>query len=202
VRDKDQILLESIYFKILLENEEPKTSSLSTKDLYNFYYLFTLLSRKEISGEYGEYIAKEYMKRYKEKYLRLFKDLLYKQVLKYINRNRIDPEVTMERLQSGKDSSKELYEMMKGTYRSDMVRRNDVWNLIGEYLVELDNATEINKIGFFIDRLNNCIHNTKELILSKFSNGYQLIQVFNNIHNAPSLNSYKQFVDKDLREMN
>jgi hypothetical protein len=202
MRDRDHLFLESLYSKILLENEEPKTSSLSTKDLYNFYYLFTLLSRKEISGEYGEFIAKEYMKRYKEKYLRLFKDLLYKQVLKYINRKRIDSEITMERLEKGKDSSKELYDMMKGTYRSDMVRRNDVWNLIGEYLVELDNATEINKIGFFIDRLNNCIHNTKELILSKFTNGYQLIQVFDNIHRAPSLNSYKQFVDKDLRELN
>jgi hypothetical protein len=200
MKDKDQILLESIYSNILLE--EKTISNLSPKDLYNFYYMFTLLSRKEISGEYGEYIVKEYMKRYKEKYLRLFKDLLYKQVLKYINRNRIDPEVTMERLESNKDNSRELYEMMKGTYRSDMVRRNDVWNLIGEYLVELDNVTDINKIGFFIDRLNNCIHNTKELILSKFTNGYQLIQVFDNIHRAPSLNSYKQFVDKDLRELN
>jgi hypothetical protein len=202
MKDKDGLILEKLYLNILLENEAPKVSSLSPKDLFNFYFLFTLMSRKEISGDFGEYTAKEYMKRYKEKYLLLFKDLLYKQVLKYINRNRIDPDVTMERLERGKDNSKELYEMMKKTYRSDMVRRNDVWNLIGEYLVELDNATDLNKIGFFIDRLNNCIHNTKELILSKFANGYQLIRTFDEIHRAPSLNSYKQYVDRDLRELN
>lgn len=202
MKDKDGLILEKLYLNILLENEEPKTSSLSTKDLFNFYFLFTLMSRKEISGDFGEYTAKEYMNRYKGKYLLLFKDLLYKQILKYINRKRTDSDVTIETLNKNKDNSRELYEMIKKTYRSDMVRRNDVWNLIGEYLVELDNATDLNKIGFFIDRLNNCIHNTKELILSKFTNGYQLIRTFDEIHRAPSLNSYKQYVDRDLRELN
>lgn len=187
---------------LLLKEEEEKLANLSSRDLYNFYFLFTLMSRKEISGEFGEYITKEYMKRFKEKYLSLFKDLVYKQILKYINRGRVDPDVTKERLEENKNSPKGLYELMKHTYRSDMVRRNEVWNMIGEYLAELENATELNKIGFFIDRLNNSIHNTNEIILSKFANGYQLIRTFDEIHNAPSLNSYKANVDRDLRELN
>lgn len=187
---------------ILLKEENEKKLNLISRDLYNFYFLFTLLSRKEISGEFEEYIAKEYMKKFKEKYLFVFKELLYKQILKYINQNRVDSDVTIERLKANKNNSSDLYEMMKHTYRSDMSRRNEVWNMIGEYLKELDDVSEINKVGFFIDRLNNCIHNTKEIILSKFDNGYQLVRTMDEIHNAPSLNSYKNNVDKDLRQLN
>ena len=53
-----------------------------------------------------------------------------------------------------------------------------------------------------MDRLNNSIHNTQELLFSKFSNYRQLQEAFDSIHNARDTRAFSQRVDKDLRESN
>ena len=71
---------------------------------------------------------------------------------------------------------------MRKTYRSDMKRRNDRWEYLTENLAELQKTSETSKIMFYIDRINNAIHNTQESIMSKFRHGYILIYALNDCH--------------------
>lgn len=188
-------------YKLLMEQIEEAGFRLSTSDLYNFYYLFTLMTQNQVRGEYAEYVAGEFLNRMKNKYLVLFKQLLFEQIQKYIKRGRVDPEVTMEVLNEKRNSARGLWELMQKTYRSDVRRRNDVWNLVGEYVSGLEDVKLPERIGYFIDRINNCVHNTGEIILSKFSNYSELVRVFDEIHHASSLDVYKRKVSKDIREI-
>lgn len=185
---------------LFLESEE-MINELSPSDLYNFYYIATLVSMNKIQGEYANFIVKDFIPKLKSKYLRIFGELCYKQIKKYISRNRIDHDLTMELLEHNKDNYKMLDELMRKTFRSDMKGRNDVWNLITENLYKLSTSGSIKDICFYIDRLNNCIHNTNELIFSKFVNASKLMSAFDEIHNAPTLNAYKNKVAKDIREL-
>lgn len=188
-------------YRLLMEQLEESGFRLSTSDLYNFYYLFTLMTQNQVKGEYAEYVAKDFLNRMKNKYLVLFKELLYVQIRKYISRRRVDADVTMEELDKNRDSTSGLLELMKKTYRSDMRRRNDVWNMVAEYVNGLDGARLPDRIGYYIDRINNCVHNTGEIILSKFSNYSELMRVFEEIHHANNLEAYKRKVSKDIREI-
>lgn len=193
-------------FELYYENfdssdSSEKTSALSHYDLYNFYYLATLLSMGLVDGEYSHFIAKDYLGKLKEKYVRVFSGLVYDQIVKYVERGRVDQDLTMEVLQNAKNSPRELDILMNKTFRSNMKDRNRVWNLVSKYVLELSNAISMKDICFFIDRINNCIHNTSELLFSKFSNAQILMSAFDTIHNAQSLNVYKSKVNKDIREI-
>ena len=189
-----------IYY--ILEGVGPDMGTLTRQDLYNFYYLITLHSMGQITDDYGKFIINEQFKRLKIKYVELFSHLLYEQIKKYIKRGRVDLEVSIENLEKNKNNPPKLYDLMSKTYRSDMKRRNDVWNFVAEYVMKLASSNNIKDIGFFIDRINNCIHNTQELLFSKFPNAQSLMQAFDQIHKAPSLNAYKSFVSKDIRDIN
>jgi hypothetical protein len=186
--------------EIITEQTDDKVF-LSTSDLYNFYYLATLQSLGKINDDYSRFIAHEFFNYIKKKYLILFGDLVAKQIAKYITRKRIDPDVTFERLSNNSKNYKELNEMMNHTYRSDMRRRNTVWNIVTENLYKLSESSDIKSICFHVDLINNCIHNTGELLFSKFSNAYELLRTFDEIHDAKSLNAYKNKVKKDIREI-
>jgi hypothetical protein len=84
---------------------------------------------------------------------------------------------------------------MRQTYRSDMKRRNDVWNNITEHLKGLA-ARSPRDIIFRIDRLNNAIHNTNELLFSKFKNAGELMDAFEAINDARDERAYSRNVDK------
>ena len=187
--------------KFFLIQESQLSSTLSPTDLYNFYFIATLSSMGRLNGDYANFIADDFLKKLKQRYLVIFKELLYHQIRKYISRRRTDSDLTMDVLESNKNNAHQLYEMMKKTFRSDMKRRNDVWNLIGEYTEALEGSGSLKSIIFYIDRLNNCIHNTQELIFSKFPNAQMLLSTFDTIHHAQSLNVYKNKVSKDIREL-
>lgn len=180
---------------------ESLTTTLYPKDLYNFYFLATLLGMGSITGDYAQFITSDFLQSLKKRYLVIFKELLYNQILKYVKRGRVDSDLTMENLDSAKDSGRGLYQLIQKTFRSDMKRRNDVWNFIGEYLAALENSNTVKDIAFYIDRLNNCIHNTHELIFSKFPNAEALLSTFDEIHKARSLDAYKSKVNRDIREI-
>lgn len=171
----------------------------SVADIYNFYYLNTLYVNGQAKGDYAKFIMDETVNRVKNRYVRIFSDLLKEQLVKYIKRKRVDSHVTQEKIDNA--SPYELWELMQGTYRSDMKRRNDVWNLLGEYNYKLSSAQSLKDKFFFIDRINNCVHNTSELMFSKFSNASELLRAFEEVHNAQSLNAYKHKVSKDVREV-
>lgn len=180
--------------------ESLNVSRLSPRDLYNFYYLWTTILEKG-TNEYNSHVALKYLNRWKHIYIQIIGEIVYKQIRKYISRGRVDNDVTMEILEKNKTNYSKLNELMHKTYRSDMKRRNDVWNLITEYLEKLDRSNTIKDLFFYIDRLNNCIHNTSELLFSKFDNAQELIQAFEFIHYAKNLREYARFVDKEIREL-
>ena len=181
-----------------LEEGQEAETRLTPRTLYNLYYIAT---EPEPTSEYGREITNEYIDKYKRLYVDVFSNLVRQQIQKYIGRGRVDSNVTKKSLDKA-DTPAMLDELMRGTYRSDMRRRNDVWNLVTEHLKNLSLAkTKKDKI-FYMDRLNNSIHNTQELLFSKFSNYRQLQEAFDSIHNARDTRAFSQRVDKDLRESN
>jgi hypothetical protein len=184
-------------FELFIEQFVSENPTVS--DIYSFYYLNTLFVNGQAKGDYAKFIMDETVNRIKNRYIRIFSNLLKEQLVKYIKRKRVDNHVTQDKID--KASTFELWEMMKGTYRSDMKRRNDVWNLLAEYVYKLSNAQSLKDKFFFIDRINNCVHNTSEFMFSKFTNAPELLRAFDEIHNAQSLNAYKHKVTKDIREI-
>ena len=102
----------------------------------------------------------------------------------------------------GPNVFKQLKKWMAQTYRSDMSRRNVVWDRVAENAESLSAAyagNNLDRMAYSIDRLNNDIHNTQELVLGKFSS--ELEQAFNTAHNADHPKEYKQYVPRDLRSI-
>ena len=174
---------------------------ISPKTLYNFYHLATLESQGRIKSEYGQGLMKEYLGAYKQRYLDTLGPLVADQIRKYIGRGRVDEPVTEEALEAAVNDPEKLDELMRQTYRSDMKQRNDVWNNITEHLKGLAAARTPRDIIFRIDRLNNAIHNTNELLFSKFSNAADLMDAFEAINDARDERAYARNVDRDLRQI-
>jgi hypothetical protein len=169
--------------------------------LYNFYHIATLESQGRIKSDYGRELVREYLTAYRQKYLDTIGPLVADQIKKYIGRGRVDAPVTQEALDAAADDPAALDELMRQTYRSDMRRRNDVWNNITEHLRGLAAAGTTRDIIFRIDRLNNAIHNTNELLFSKFRNAGELMDAFEAINDARDERAYGRMVDKDLRDI-
>jgi len=174
---------------------------ITPKTLYNFYHLATLESQGRIKSEYGQSLMKEYLDVYRQRYLDTIGPLVADQIRKYIGRGRVDEPVTEEALEAAINDPEKLDELMRQTYRSDMKRRNDVWNNITEHLKGLEAARTPRDIIFRIDRLNNAIHNTNELLFSKFSNAADLLDTFEAINAARDERAYARNVDRDLRQI-
>lgn len=174
---------------------------ITPRTLYNFYHLATLESQGRIKSEYGQGLMKEYLDIYKQRYLDTIGPLVADQIRKYIGRGRVDEPVTEEALEAAVNDPEKLDELMRQTYRSDMKRRNDVWNNITEHLKGLEAARTPRDIIFRIDRLNNAIHNTNELLFSKFSNAADLMDAFEAINAARDERAYARNVDRDLRQI-
>jgi len=179
------------------------SGELTTKDIYNFYFLFTIASYQPqaLQTDYGKFIKDEYLRVLKLKYTTLFKRLLFEQIKKYVVRGRIDPDFPKEKLAEGAPSldANELLTLIKKTFRSDMQRRNDVWIMAAEFLSNLEASSTSKDIFIWIDRLNATVHNTQTAILGKVS--YDLVAAYDKVHQAKSLNDYKPLVDKDLRQL-
>jgi len=174
---------------------------LNPSDIYNFYFLWWLyVDRPNLfQSDYGKFILDEFSEKLRNKYVRLFKQLISEQLQKYAARKRIDPDFDASKI-SPSAPAKTLYDLMQKTFRSDMQRRNDVWNIIAEHTAILETAKTPKDIFVSIDRLNAAIHNTNTSVLGKFIGGQNLIAAYDTTdkHNPQY---WKQHVDKDLRQL-
>lgn len=153
--------------------------------LYNFYYVSYIYENQKYSNEYA---VGSFLNSLRLEYLNSFKKMIINQIIKYMDRGRVDDDIydIMKKKNLNIDNLKITYELldrlMRKTYRSDMRRRNVVWEYLTKHLAELEKSKKIKDIIFNIDRINNAVHNTDELTLSKFKDGYKLEETFNEIH--------------------
>lgn len=153
-------------------------------------------------------LAHFYLKEIQDLYISVFTELLTKQIEKYVSSGRIDMQqgkpafdVRQIRAASPQQRPALIKSMMAQTFRSDMQRRNEVWNQIADHLYNLANTGLINKICFYIDRINNSVHNTKTLVLDKLPNGMELLQAFDNAHKARNPREFARFVSPEIRRL-
>ena len=166
--------------ELQLEEEE----NLKPEDIYNFYYLNYLLTdpneRSNLSSDVVNSSRFE-INLLKKKYLDSFLPIVRAQLQKYLERGRVDSQSFKEKdLQTA--NYENLDQMMRMTYRSDMKRRNTNWENLTTNLSGLQHTSELKQVMFFIDRINNTIHNTQEAMLVKFPNGQELIQALGDAH--------------------
>jgi hypothetical protein len=161
--------------------------------IYNFYYIYFKFQQNPKVSK----IILDYIKEIQNIYLTQFKGLIINQIKKYIGRRRIDTDFPVD-IKLDNESLEMLDKLMKKSFRSDMQRRNNVWNQLTEFLAKLDKAKDIKDILFFIDRVNNCVHNTKEITLIKFINGYELLDAFDFAHKSTP-EQLKDKVEMEIR---
>jgi len=172
-------------------------TKVTTKDIYSFYYVaFILQTQKNDLEESTLQLYHNFLLHLKQKYLTVFTNMVVEQIKKYIIRGRIEPEYKKE-MDNVSDLTLLDY-IMKKTFRSDMIRRNIEWEKLTENLILLRDAKNIDKIIFYIDRINNCIHNTHEQILTKLENGYELLKAFDIVHKSKRPEMFRSNIHIEL----
>lgn len=184
-----------VSFRLFFESmEEPLR--ISPRTIYNFYFLYTYLQTQG-TDQFSGFLIQEFAQNIKKFYLKTFQELLARQVQKYIKRGRTD-----KGLQIGNSISPEnLLELISKTFRSDMIRRNDRWIDLANWVVKLSHASSVKDIFFAVDRINNTTHNTQEIILSKFENASMLMDVFDKCHQFKSLGEFRPYIDKEYAKL-
>ena len=188
--------------------EIQSSTIISPKDVYNFYYLshISATAPKYLNTQYGKNVQNYYLSKIKQKYLSLFKDIVKNQLVKYYKKGRVDSDFDGSKLNTDL-STDEMDMLMNKTYRSDMTRRNTVWNDVTEYLNKLDNANSPKDIYVYINWFNNSVHNTDGKIITdsgKVFNYAELERAFVTVDSIKSSNHWefiKSKVDKDIREL-
>jgi hypothetical protein len=182
--------------------KEDIKSELTPKVIYNFYALwYAYLHHPEARSDYGKEVVEYYTTKYKALYVNLFNQLLKEQLAKYISLNRLDPDFPTK-INVNTLTPLQLKTLMNKTFRTDRIRRNDVWNLIADYNNSLSTATDSKTIFLMIDRLNNAVHNTKTSVLDKLPHYHlELKKALDACHNLTNVNYLKTYVDKDIRSL-
>jgi len=197
-----------ILLKSLL-TEDQNVSSISPRDIYNFYFLATAVSQSPnlLHTPYGEYIADYYLGNLKTKYVSTYTPLLVKQLQKYASqKNRVEKGFDIKKVHLDA-SLDDLAAQMKLTKRSDRAisagaeRENKAWVFISDHLAKLSHATAPKDILSNIDRINNATHNTGTLILGKFINGGELLAALNACANVTNLSYITNKVDSDVKDI-
>jgi hypothetical protein len=175
----------------LLESQAPYFNERKIYDFYTLSYLWqtTKDNRKEISFELSE--LKDY-------YLIAFKPLIINQLYKYWTRERLDIGSYNEGDLTEDKSFAILKTYMESTYRSDMKRRNVVWNKLVEHLSKLEVTNNSNDIVYLIDRINNVVHNTGTSILDKFENYSVVLKAFKDCHEK-NPDDYRNMTSKQIK---
>lgn len=192
--------------KKLVKEGLESVEMLTPKDIYNFYFLWwTAVNQpKLVSTNYGKEIMNHYLTQWKIKYTKAFKKLIAIQIGKYIQRGRVDPDFPKDaaaKLMSM--SASQLQSLMAKTFRSDMQRRNDRWELVADFVTKLESANSPKDIFVYVNQLNNAVHNTQTRVLDKMPNYYsELMKAFDFVDKAKSPQlQLKGLVDKDIRDL-
>lgn len=197
-----------IFMILLRELISENIETIQPKDIYNFFYLWYICLHypDSIGTPYGSEISNYYIKELKQKYINLFTQLMINQLKKYEERNRIDNDYPRGKSLL-KSTPAELLSLMKKTTRSKRAiamgegPRNSKWEMVGEFLLNLYNSNNFKDTFLMINQLLNALHNTNTKIIDKLPNYFELQKALDIVHKARSLNDYKQYVDKDLREL-
>ena len=151
-------------------------------------------------------IIVEFLNHLREKYLRIFTKIVAEQIRKYISRGRITPDFDPNTNLT--TDLKNLDQLMRKTLRSERARKenpdlmyNDEWIKLTENLLALQNSRDIKGIIHNIDRVNNCIHNTSEVMLTKLDNGYDLLSAFKHVHNAKYPQMFRFMVYDEIKDV-
>ena len=183
------------------------SETISAKDIYNFYYLWYVATTQPsvVATPYGKEVMKTFLLALRDKYVRLFKRLLIKQISKYISRGRADSDILSKSVSDLESiSSSELHKLMAKTFRSDMTRRNDNWNMVADFVTKLESASSSTDMFLYINQLNNAVHNTQTQVMDKFPNFYsELKPAFDAVDRIKSGNQWELMKglvsNKDIR---
>ena len=167
---------------------------LTPQDIYNFYFLEYMNSNNQIIDKSG---LVAYLNQLKNKYLKLLKPIIVNQIQKYINRGRVDDDLT--KVDDG-ETLQSLLNKMKKTYRSDMSRRNNNWENILTQLLQLQKSSDVKQIIHGLDRVNNAIHNTGQTVLTKLSDGYTLMNALEKAHNIKDIQQLQRLTDTKVTD--
>jgi hypothetical protein len=180
---------------------------LSPTDIYDFYWLCTGLSFDQIADE-DERLARFYLQEIQNLYIKVFTELLTAQIEKYVRKGRIDtvegkPAFDSSKLRTlpERERINQIQSMMKQTFRSDMQRRNERWELIAEYLLGLANTGVTKNICYYIDRINNAVHNTRTLVLDKLPGAERLLKALDDVHRSRIPKDYAFGVSPEVRRL-
>ena len=191
-------VIPTMWYRVLRDDAALSTGTLTPKDVYDFYWITYAFQTGGV-GPYGTTLVKHWLRDIKQKYLSVIGGLVQQQLVKYHSRRRIDPGAyTPDILPTAGAPDLDTY--MKATYRSDMRRRNKVWESLTTNLSHLYRATDIKQTIFYIDRLNNDIHNTGELVITKLHNGEALLDALETAHSAEP-RQLRALADRDLRKL-
>jgi len=171
--------------------------------IYDFYYT-SFLFHEASTNEKTKSSIYAITRNIAENYFSLYKPIIVDQIKKYVKRDRVDKDFPKnEDLNSA--SLERLNELMNKTFRSDMHRRNNVWNFLTKHIAKLEeiykNQAETTKIIFEIDRVNNTTHNTVELIFSKFNNYRELQKAFDTCHKVKHYKELEQYTSDSAKNI-
>lgn len=189
-------------FKHLFQFLTEGYDTFNVQQISNFYYMWKTYLDNSHASPYRFTTDLKDMSHY---YLKLFKPVVIRQLEKYISRGRIDPDFP-KTLNLNEQNFDMLDQLMRKTFRTDMVRRNDDnWGKLTDYLKQLEHIVDvkvtpdaIEKMFFLIDRINNCVHNTKTSIFDKFANGHEVLTALNFAANVNSPKELVKRVDPDI----
>lgn len=155
---------------------------MTPKSIYTFYYLSKALHEKRARP----YLLYPYLSDMAYRYLEIFTPIIRNQLKKYIRLHRVDVGADLSNVDSADIDG--LLEMVKRTFRTpkpgESLTRNVNWEALANHLKviysvlkekDVDNAQ---RLAFLIDRVNNTIHNTGEIMLMKLPNGRELKSAF------------------------
>jgi len=207
-----------ISFKLFYENTN--AGIIVPADIYSFYYISNYKSSLLQSDHNRETIL-NFLNNLKSKYLNTFSIVLKDQIEKYLGyqqmgRKRIKTGAELLQIDAAEflknpvvDFDK-LEKYIKETTRSNS-DPNENWNIFAEWMNKLSkkqvsigsiNAEGQENILFIIDRINNCVHNTKEPIFDKVrENGKLLINAFETAHKARDARFLKTNSQPEIKEM-
>ena len=153
------------------------SSNFNVQKIIDFYAISYIFS---YTGKSSQYL-KVNLQNIKEYYLNKFHSVIVDQLEKYHKMKRVDPkhQIDFEQTKERKDYERMLDDM-RHTYRSKEhhVRNNipfpskpnESWNQLVEYLHNLQISNDIKSTLFYVDRINNAIHQTNTSIFDKFNN--------------------------------
>ena len=182
-------------YAIFFEEFKKSIGDITPNMIYTFYYLEKMMIQHETPEVKRELI--KFLVQLKPMYIDTFSKLLIDQLSKYHSRKRVDSDFDM----GTNTSPVELARLIKKTFRSDMTRRNDLWNVCADNLVSLSQSNSLNTTILYIDRLNTCIHNANESMFYKLKDGYQLVQTMDVCKNFRDVRAFLPYVSRDYRDL-